>query len=52
MNKEKKAIYFLLAFDPSTLISSYREFLISKKIKTKKTNNRTTFDISNDCRLV
>jgi hypothetical protein len=48
VNKEKKAIYFLLAFEPSTLMSSFKEFLISKKIKTKKINNKTTFDISNN----
>jgi len=33
-------------------MSSFKEFLISKKIKIKKINNRTTFDISNDCKLV
>ena len=52
VNNEKKAIYFLFALDPSTFMSSFNEFFISKNISAKKINNKTTFDISNDCRFI
>ena len=51
VNNEKKAIYFLFALDPSTFMSSFNEFFTSKNISAKKINNKTTFDISNDCRF-
>ena len=35
VNREKKAIYFLLALDPSTTISLFIEFLTSRKINRK-----------------
>ena len=39
VNKAKEIIYFLLAIAPLTLILFLIEFLISIKIRTKKTNN-------------
>tara|TARA_B000000609_G_C23990968_1_gene249741 strand:- start:373 stop:618 length:246 start_codon:yes stop_codon:yes gene_type:complete len=47
VNKEKKAIYFLLALDPLTLIFDLKAFFISRNIKTKKINNKTMFNPSN-----
>ena len=52
VNKEKKAIYFLLALDPLTLIFDLKAFFISRNIKTKKINNKTMFNPSNVCRFV
>ena len=51
VNNEKKAIYFLLAFEPLILISFLREFLTSIKIIIKKIISKITLTINNDWRL-
>ena len=50
-NNEKKAIYFLLALDPSTTISLFIEFLTSKKINRKNINNKKIFDNKRYCKF-
>ena len=45
VNKAKEIIYFLLATAPLTLILFLIEFLISIKIRTKKTNNNNKLKI-------
>ena len=45
VNKAKEIIYFLLATAPFTLILFLIEFLISIKIRTKKTNNNNKLKI-------
>ena len=51
VNKEKNAIYFLLALDPLILISSFKAFLISINIIKKNISNKTMLLMSNVCRL-
>jgi hypothetical protein len=51
VNKEKNAIYFLLAFDPFILISSFNAFLISINMMKKNISNKITLLMSNVCRL-
>ena len=49
---EKKAIYFLLAFDPSTTISLLIEFFTSIKMKRKNITRRTILDINKYCKFL
>ena len=51
VNNEKKAIYFLLALDPSAIISLFIEFLTSKKINKKKIINKTILDNKRYCKF-
>ena len=51
VNREKKAIYFLLALDPSTTISLFIEFLTSRKINRKNMINRTMLDNKRYCKF-
>ena len=51
VNNEKNAIYFLLAFDPSILISSFNAFLISINMIKKNISNKIMLLMSNVCRL-
>ena len=51
VNKEKNAIYFLLAFDPFILISSFNAFLISINMMKKNISNKIMLLRSNVCRL-
>ena len=51
VNNEKKAIYFLLALDPSTTISLFIEFLTSKKINRKNIINKKIFDNKRYCKF-
>ena len=51
VNNEKKAIYFLLALDPSTTISLFIEFLTSKKINRKNMINKTMLDNKRYCKF-
>ena len=46
VNKEKNAIYFLLAVDPLLLISSLNAFLISINMIKKNSNNIYYYFIS------
>jgi len=51
VNNEKKAIYFLLALDPSTTISLFIEFLTSKKINRKNIINKKILDNKRYCKF-
>ena len=51
VNNEKKAIYFLLALDPSTTISLFIEFLTSRKINKKNIINKTILDNKRYCKF-
>ena len=51
VKSEKKAIYFLLALDPSTTISLFIEFLTSKKINRKNIINKKIFDNKRYCKF-
>ena len=50
-NNEKKAMYFLLALEPSTTISLFIEFLTSKKINRKNMINKTILDNRRYCKF-
>ena len=52
VNNEKKAIYFLLALDPSTTISLFIEFLTSKKINRKNILNLRNYLTRNKINFV
>ena len=51
VNREKKAIYFLLALDPSTTISLFIEFLTSKKMNKKNIINKKILDNKRYCKF-
>ena len=51
VNNEKKAIYFLLALDPSTTISLFIEFLTSRNINRKNMIKRTMLDNKRYCKF-
>ena len=46
VNSAKEIIYFLLAIDPLTFILFFIEFLISIKIKIKKSRRKIAFNAS------
>ena len=52
VKSEKKAIYFLLALDPSTTISLLIEFFTSIKIKRKNITRRAILDINKYCKFL
>ena len=51
VNNEKKVIYFLLAYEPLTLISCFKDFLISKKISKKNNIKSARSTINSICKL-
>jgi len=48
---QKKVIYFLLALEPLTSTSIFKEFLTSENIIKKRSINSTIFPINKICRL-
>ena len=51
VNNEKKVIYFLFANEPLTLISCFKDFLISKKISKKNNIKSARSTINSICKL-
>jgi hypothetical protein len=51
VNNAKYVIYFLLDFNPSVSMSFLIAFLISKKIKIKRSANKTIFRINKYCKF-
>ena len=51
MNKAKYVIYFLFDLSPSLSISFRIVFLISRKIKIKRSESKTIFKINKYCKF-
>ena len=51
VNNAKYVMYFLFDFNPSLSISLLIAFLISKKIKIKRSVNKTIFKINKYCKF-
>ena len=52
VNNAKKVIYFLLALEPLTSTSIFKEFLTSENIIKKRSINNAIFPINNNLEIV